>query len=300
MQVRLLATGTDYESIELGKLVTIWAATVAEYSPNAPIRAPFVSVLVPVYPSQQSASCIKFHRESPESQDLSLCRFPIDYDPNNPSLQIPGLMTLKAYLNSGHEGVPDAKVVVCVSSIGPRKTVKPSNRRSSDSEETVWGVVDVKVFDETSSCNLTLWNDKTSSARSWVPNETVILISNPKYCPPDKKNGGAGLGISITSMVEVDPVFPDADWLRHLASNRTKKEGVYIPFPYTLWDVQQETGTSEMPLMTLAEVDEMARSDPRHVCTGKLSLIILVARILENRRSSKLCCSVWYVFPPLK
>ncbi|KAK1754533.1 hypothetical protein QBC47DRAFT_219783 [Echria macrotheca] len=289
--VRLLATNTDYECVELGKLVTIWAAAVLEYQANAPIRAPRVSMLVPVFPTQQSPSCIKFRRERPGSDDLSLCRLPLDYNPNNPSLQIPGLMNLKAYLNSGHEGVPEAKVLVCVSSIGPRKVFRSSKSRSREGEEMNLEVVDVKVFDETTSCLLTLWNDKVASARTWTPNQTLLLISNPTYCPGDKKNVSPGLGISVTSMIEVDPVFPDADWLSQMASNRTKRDGVYIPFPHALWDIHEIRNTSLRPLLTIAEVDELVRSDPRRVFTGKISLLILVVRIVENRRTMKLCCS---------
>ncbi|KAK0719704.1 hypothetical protein B0H67DRAFT_643026 [Lasiosphaeris hirsuta] len=198
-------------------------------------------------------------------------------------------MSLRAYMNSGHEGVPDVKILVCVSSIGARKTVK-SRPKSVKEQSTDLSLIEVDVFDETANCALKLWEDKVSSARTWIPNRTVLLISNPYYRQPDKRGTSSGLGIGITSMVDVDPDFPDAHWLRREAVNRTKKESVYIPFPDGLWDAEIAIHGPDRTLFTLADVDDFARDDPAHIFTGKLNLIILGVRIIENWRRNMLCC----------
>jgi len=206
-------------------------------------------------------------------------------------------MNIKAYLDSGHEDIPDAKLLICVSSIGPRRLIKPAPKKDNPRPAEL-ELIEVVVFDETASCNLTLWN-MASSPRAWIPNQTILLISNPRYRPADKKRGNSpGLGISIASMVEVDPAFPDADWLRQMALSRTKRECVHIPFPEGLWGSESTIETSERPLFTLAGLDDLARVGGQPI-TGKLSLVILKARIVENHRARKLCCIEWYVYPSI-
>lgn len=294
-QIRLLATDGDRQNLQLGKLVTIWSGVAGQYSGSATFRVPLVSLFVPIYPSEASVSCIKFHDELPNSAELALYRRPLDFDPTKPSSQLPGLMNIKAYLDSGHEGVPDAKLLICISSIGPRRLIKPA-RKKDNPHPAELELIEVVVFDETASCNLTLWN-MASSPRAWIPNQTVLLISNPRYRPADKKRGnGPGLGISIASMVEVNPAFPDADWLRQMALSRTKRECVHIPFPEGVWGYESIVEASERPLFTLAEFDDLARVGGQPM-TGKLSLVVLKARIVENHRARKLCCIEWYVPP---
>ncbi|KAK3325899.1 hypothetical protein B0H66DRAFT_616635 [Apodospora peruviana] len=202
------------------------------------------------------------------------------------SSSMSGLMKLKAYLNSGHDGVPGARVLVCVSSVGPRKMVKLHTGGVVD-------LVDTGIFDETANCVLKLWRDKVQSARDWIPNQTVLLITDPKCRPAEKKAGIAELSIGITSMVEIDPAIRDADWLRTMASNRTKKEAVYIPFPTGLWDTEAAKHGSDRTLFNLADVDDFARESADTAFTGKLNLVILDVKIMVNRRQDMLCCFQW-------
>ena len=291
-QIKLLATGVDYECLQLGKLVTVWGSFVAEFTPSFPVRVPFVSSIVTVHPSQTSTSCIKFHRELPGSKEATLCRTPLDYDNGCPSSQIPGLMSLKTYLNSGHEGVVDPRIILCVSSVGPRKIVrpkvKPDNVEVADLE-----MIEVSVFDETESCILRLWEDKIPSAKSWIPGKTILLITNPRFRPADKKSPHPELCISITSMVEVDLEFAEADWLRKMAAARTRKESVYIPFPEDLWDAETAVDGPDRTRFTLADIDELARESPDRIFTGRLSLMILGVKIAGYWRKTQLCCTEW-------
>ena len=251
---------------------------------------------VPVYPSQTSSSCIKFHRESPGSDEAKMCRVPLGFDNNIASSPISGLMSLKAYLSSGHEGVPDAKILVCVLSVGPRKIIK-SRPRTDKPDGVDLAMVEVGVFDETASCVLKLWEDKAASAKSWIANQTVLLISNPRCRLPDKKTASPELGISITSLVEVNPAFPDADWLRQIAMSRTKRNMAYVKFPQGLWETETPLNGQDRPLLTLADIDKLVREDPNKRFTARLNLIILGARIVENWRNRTLCCSEWFARP---
>ncbi|KAK3378101.1 hypothetical protein B0H63DRAFT_562159 [Podospora didyma] len=308
-RIKLLATGIEHDCLRFGVRVTVWASFVAEYTAASAIRVPYVSAIVPVHPSLSSTSCIKFHHdEAPDSEEYRLCRRPLDYgdtaaavggsSQQQPSSYFPStpdyLMSLKAYIHSGHEGVPSVKILVCVSSVGPRKVVKSS---SSDKTTTQGGMelemVEVRIFDETSGCVLLLWEDKVASARTWIPNQTILLITNPRFRPPinNKKNATAPeLSIGFTSLVEVDPAFPDADWLRRMAVGRTKRESVYIPFPASIWDAEVAIkGPDHQVLFTLADLDNFVRDDPDAIFTGKLNLVILGVRIMENSRANSLC-----------
>jgi len=205
-------------------------------------------------------------------------------------------MNLKAYLSSGHEGVPDPRVLLCVSSVGPRKIVRPKNR-PENTEVVDLEMIEVSVFDETDSCTLRLWEDKVSSAKTWIPGKTILLITNPRCRPADKKNPNPELSIGISSMVEVDPEFAEADWLRKMAMNRTKREGVYIIFPEDFWDAETAMDGLDRTVFTLADIDDLARESPNRAFTGTLNLVILGVKIAENSRKGQLCCTEWSVSP---
>lgn len=263
---------------------------MSDYSTaHVAIRIPYASLIIKVHPSQTSSSCIKFHEGVPDSKFTNLCRLPLNYNPEATSSQMPGLMNLKAYLNSGHEGVPDARILVCVFSVGPRRAIW-SAKTNSD-----LNFVEVKVFDETAECVFRVWQDKIVSAKSWIPNRTILLITNPTLRQPGAGNPTAELGINIKSMVDVDPAFPDAEWLRKMATNRIKKETVYVSFPEGIWNAELAINGPNRTLLTLADVDKCVRDDPDAKFTGKLDLTIIGVSITDNFNKRTLCCFEWYV-----
>ncbi|KAK4177849.1 hypothetical protein QBC36DRAFT_370512 [Triangularia setosa] len=288
--LKLLSSGSDHEFLKFGTLVTVWTGFVGDYSAahaaNSNYRIPFVSFIIPIHPAAGSASCTRFHDETRPSQDTTgLCRVPLNYDVSSPSPQVPGLMSLKAYLRSGHDDNFDARILVCVFSVGPRLTVW------SKDKQTDLELIEVRVFDETSNnCVLKLWEDKVSSAKSWVANQTILLLTNPILKPPNRKNGLAEVGVGSNSMVEVDPAFPDADWLRQMAAARTRRESVHTPFPLDTWDFEAAIHGPNQALFTLADIDECVRDVPETVFTGKLNLLIAGVSIMEQCRKRQLCC----------
>jgi hypothetical protein len=200
---------------------------------------------------------------------------------------MPGLMSLQSFLNIKHETAPEARILVCVSSVGPRRTVR------SKKTQTDLDFIEVRVFDETADCVLKLWDEKVSSARAWTPNQTILLISNPRLRPADKHSPVPELGIGIASTVDVDPSFREAEWLRNMASNCTKKDSIYLPFPTGIWDAETAMHGPQRALFTLADIDDFVRDDPDAVFTGKLSLLITGVSITDCWRRSMLCCSEW-------
>jgi hypothetical protein len=154
-------------------------------------------------------------------------------------------MTLKSYLGGGHDGVTGAKILVCVKSIGARKRVSWKNGGESE-------VLDLLLFDHTGEVRLSLWKDMIDSAKEWVPGKTVLLISNPGF------KAGYGKGsVEITrgTMVDVEPAFRDAEWLREYTAGLMRKESLCLEFPEGDWDVEAaEYGVNRM-LFTLAELD---------------------------------------------
>ncbi|KAK3403012.1 hypothetical protein B0T20DRAFT_474813 [Sordaria brevicollis] len=294
--IKLLGTQSDIPNLQLGKLVTVWTSYVSEYTMAEAIQVPFVSMVVTVHPGPASQSCIKFHQDDWKSEENSLCRIPLEYDPSSTCSQMPGLITLKAFMKGTQtkekRGDDDlTRVLVCISSVGPRKTLK-SNNKSGTLE-----LVEVHVCDETQHCVLKLWNDQITSARTWAAGQTILLITNPKFYPRKKANENPGLGIAMNSIVDVDPEFLDAHWLRRMAENQTKRERVCMPFPDGAWDIEDAINGPNRVLYTLADVDEKVREDVNVVFTGKLNIIILGVTICESQRQNRLCCFECCNFP---
>jgi hypothetical protein len=133
-----------------------------------------------------------------------------------------------------------------VKSIGGRKKI--SRKDGGESE-----LVDVLLFDHTGEVRLTVWNEMIDSAKSWIAGETILLVTSPGY-----KVGYLGkgnLGFVGATMVDVEPEFADAEWLRKYAAGLKKKQSLCVGFPEGVWDVEAtEYGVNRM-LFTLAELD---------------------------------------------
>ncbi|XXH03724.1 hypothetical protein Hte_010130 [Hypoxylon texense] len=182
-------------------------------------------------------------------------------------------MTLKAFLATGYD-TGEGKVLVCVRCVGLRRTI-----RSKRHQGTV-DMIEVDVFDDTAVSVLKLWEDKVASAKTWVPNQTILLISKPTY----KMYGKVPeIGIRYNSMVDVDPQFPDADWLRNRAKTLTKRESISIPFPSDTWDIGVAIHGPGRTLFTIADIEDQVRHpESKSDFTGKLSVIILEMKLMEN------------------
>ncbi|KAI1380947.1 hypothetical protein F4677DRAFT_205467 [Hypoxylon crocopeplum] len=269
----------DYQLL-LGQRVTIWTTFISDPTTAGTGNIPFCASATSILPGRNLATHIILHKDDPDSDGHRIMRCPLEcnlkeYD------YLPALMTLKAFISSGHD-LGEGKLLLCVRSVGPRRTV-----HSKKLGKTL-DIVEVGVFDDTATCVLKIWEDKVASAKSWIPSQTVLLISKPTSkvnCTPPE------LGIAYNTMINVDPQFPDADWLRERVRNMSKKQSVYVPFPSGTWDIKSAIHGPGRTLFTIAEVEDQVRHPESTVdFTGKLNVIILEMKLMEHWRKYTACC----------
>ena len=156
-------------------------------------------------------------------------------------------MTLSSYISSGHDGVLGAKILVCVKSIGAKKRI--TTKKGAERE-----LADVFLFDHTGEVRWTLWGELIESAKEWLPGKTTLLISNPGY--QAQYSGKGTVKVQRSTLIDVDPDFPDADWLKKYAEGLTRRESLCLEFPEGIWDVKAAEYGAYRTLYTLADVDE--------------------------------------------
>ncbi|KAI0134444.1 hypothetical protein BJ170DRAFT_717027 [Xylariales sp. AK1849] len=272
-------------NLVLGHRVTIFATYITDATKTKTGYLTSVTCATTLYPSRNGATHMIFHQDSPSSADDSSCRTPLGLNPKQGDY-VPGLMTLKTFVAGGYD-MGDGKILVCVRSIGPQKTVRPRNR-----EGTV-DLVEVGIFDDTATSVLTLWGDHVMSAKSFLPNQTILLITCPKCRvsdrPIDKSGVSAEVSIGLSSMVHVDPAFAEAYWLREKVKDLTTKESFLTRFPEEVWDDEASVNGPIKDLFTIAEVDELVRQDLSVNFTGKLNVVIIEMNLMESRRKGMVC-----------
>ena len=99
--------------------------------------------------------------------------------------------------------------------------VKDGREREVDS-------LDLIVFDDTTECAMSVWQDLIDSANGWTPSQTVLLMVNPGW--HNKAKGR--LIIKPNTDIDVDPRMDDADWLRKQAKDMARRQLINPPFPY--------------------------------------------------------------------
>lgn len=104
-QVKLWYDKMDYK-IRLGTLVSIWTPHISHAENNSMIGRPS-SLITSIFPEKDN-SCYFLVQE--QSDEGTLCKAPLGYREGK---QLPGLMTLKSFLDGGAE-VLGAKILVCV------------------------------------------------------------------------------------------------------------------------------------------------------------------------------------------
>jgi hypothetical protein len=101
---------------------------------------------------------------------------------------------------------------------------KPTvNTKKGDTSD----VVKVMVFDDTGEATLSLWRSMADSAQSWTAGHTILLIT----CPGWRIDKKIWLSVTANTMFDVDPLIPDAFWLRGFSQRLTKREHPNPPFP---------------------------------------------------------------------
>lgn len=213
-----------------------------------------------MFPGRVTSDHVMVHTSSATS---TICRSPLSYIKARPLL---GLVTLESYINSAHDGVLGVKILVCVKSIGQRKRI---NKKAGGECE----LADILLFDHTAEIRMTLWNEIIESTREWVAGSSILLITNPGY--KVGYNGKPNLGVQRGTMVEVDPDFADAEWLRKRAVSMMKREALVVKFPESVWDVEAAGYGVVRMLFTIAELDRWLVFHPfPYLCETRKGLVL--------------------------
>ncbi|KAI0474465.1 hypothetical protein F4859DRAFT_522088 [Xylaria cf. heliscus] len=269
----------------LGQRITLWATSISAGNQAEIGHIPYCSTAATIYPGRNGATHIEFHVDEPGSEDDDSLRCPLGVNVEQYDY-LPGLMTLKSFLAGGYD-IGDGKILVCVRSVGLRRTIQPKKR------EGTLDMVEVSVYDDTDTAVLKLWEDKITSAKSWVPNHTILLLSQP-WCRDYTDRQGTThieVGIGYSTTVDVNPDFSEATWLRTRVHEMVKKERVLVPFPAGIWDLQLAMYGPNRTLYTLAELEEQVRNQvPATSFTGKLSVVVLEMNLMDNWRKSTIYC----------
>ena len=244
-QVKLYFSRSHYP-LKLGQLLSIWTAFISDATKADGTTIRGVLVCANLFPGRVTSDHIMIHTNRATD---SLCRTPLDYRKGKP---LQGLMTLDSYLGSGgHDDVIGAKILVCVKSIGAKRRILKKSGGESD-------LAEVMLFDNTGEIRWTLWGETIESAKDWQPGKTVLLISNPRY-RVEMYSGRGSVGIQHSTMVDVDPDFPDAEWLRKFAVGLRKKESLCVEFPDDVFSEDVIEGAEyglNIIMFRLAEIDE--------------------------------------------
>lgn len=239
-QIKLYFAQKPYP-LRLGQMLSFWTVFIADNSKDEGGVITDVNICANMFPGRVTSDHVMIHT-SPASADLY--HLPLDYSKD---VDLPGLMSVDSWVKGGYDGVKGVKLLVCVKSIGATKklTIAKTGKECE--------LMDVNVFDDTAEVRMTMWNELIESAREWVPGVTVLLLSSPGY-----KLGYANKGcvsIQYNTMIEVEPRFEGAEWLRRFAASLTRKDSVVLEVPEDVFDADMAANGIVRMLFTLAELD---------------------------------------------
>ena len=102
--------------IRLGQLVSIWTVHISRLDSNS-MAGQASTLTTSIFPENDNSSHFLIEEKN---DDSTLYKTPLGYHEGE---QLQGLMTLKSFVEGGAE-VLHAKILVCIKSIGGRKTSK--------------------------------------------------------------------------------------------------------------------------------------------------------------------------------
>ncbi|OAL66057.1 hypothetical protein A7C99_3161 [Trichophyton rubrum] len=249
--VKLWYADTTYD-LRLGKLVSIWVTHISPFkpqlkghpkadsssTPSKPVTPPStppenfpLSLIASIFPEKDKGSGIKIH----ERGDIGIIgRIPMGY-------RYPFQVDLLVDAPKKHSMGKPTKVLVYVYAVGPVRETTNSNNQTVPT-------VDVGVTDGHSRASLGLFGEAMKSGMKWIPNSTVLLISNASWKP------GSRLYLTSFTLIDVDPESIEAEELKRLAARRA--EQVNPPFPTDLFDVEEFESSVQKIKFTLADIEE--------------------------------------------
>ncbi|KAM3076297.1 hypothetical protein ACMFMG_006200 [Clarireedia jacksonii] len=301
--IKLYFAQTPYP-IQLGSLLSIWTAFIsaspksdrgstisAGLAPGAGAGSnSAVSIYANMFPGRNRSDCVMIMGENEGSRGV--CRTPMGGGSGGKGAsgrgELNGLMTLESWKNGGWDGVPGARILVCVGSISGARTVKRKDKEGKEAGSV--NVREVELLDHTGSVTWSIWGeDLNSSLECWKGKGAVLLFTDPVFKVGYR--GRAGLSLGKDTLVDVEPDCEDARWLRRWLRGRERKRervGMKVPegvFEEAGWDGPRPA------LFKLADIDEWVRDEPHQTFTGFISVIILDVYLVQNYRRNMLMCT---------
>ncbi|KAI1429216.1 hypothetical protein F5Y12DRAFT_798534 [Xylaria sp. FL1777] len=283
MAIKIYCNSSEYQPL-LGQRITVWATAISAGNQAEIGHIPFCSIATTIYPGRNGATHIEFHMDEADSEEYNSLRRPLGATITQNDC-LPGLMTLKSFLSGGYE-MGAGKILVCVRSVGTRRNI------TSKRKQVNLSLIEVGIYDDTAHCVLKLWQEKIHSAKSWVPNQTVLLISQPWCNLNDATDRRPEISIGYSSMVDLDPDYPEARWLRNKIQEMAKKESVITPYPVDTWNLQLAMYGPKRTLYTIAELEDQVRNQhPATNFTGKLNVVVLEMNLMDHWRKATTYCT---------
>ncbi|KAF5874832.1 putative myo-inositol-1-phosphate synthase protein [Botrytis fragariae] len=271
VSIKLYFANQSYP-LKLGQLLSIWTAFISDTSKADGASTAGILVCANLFPGRNTSDHLMIHTHSGAAD---VCRIPLGYVKGEP---LPGLMTLEAYLNGGYDGVLDVKLLVCVKSIGAKKKIVKKDGGESD-------LIEVVLFDHTGETKMKCWSDLIESVKEWIPGKKTLLVSNPLH---KLDYGGKGtIAWGRNTMVDVEPEFADANWLRKWADGLLRKESIGVEFPSEVWgeeDIEEAIYGPRTALFGLRDVEEWVRGGEGEVFTGWISVVFVELSLVKMWR----------------
>ncbi|KAF2173008.1 hypothetical protein M409DRAFT_62645 [Zasmidium cellare ATCC 36951] len=281
-------------NLRLGQQISIWTNHISN-GESGTLSSSSAPLFASLFPERDRNCHLMVHNHS----DNGMFRIPLGY---RAGLPLNGLMTLQNFIDGGYD-VIDAKILVVVKSIGAKKKV---TRKDESTVENI----NLQVHDDTAEATLGLWGtlafspfgqsidasvtdaEESTTRHGWVPGETVLLMQAPGW----KFGRTTYLSFTSTTILDIDPDIPDADWLRRWALRQKSREAINPPFPEDVFEIDALTIGPIRCLFTIGELDEFARCAPNETFQGYLSIIIMETKLLDLWRRNMLlsneCCNI--------
>ncbi|KAK3672466.1 hypothetical protein LTR78_007773 [Recurvomyces mirabilis] len=280
----------------LGTLVSVWANHVSN-GENGSLSSTTAPLFVSLFPERDRSCHLMIHEKS---DDGTLCKRPLGHRTGQP---LAGLMTLHNFIDGGCD-ISDARVLVVVKSIGAKERV-------TRKDESVTENVNVHVQDNTAEATLGLWgsaalspfgriadetltkSDVITREQGWKAGETVLLLQ----CPGCKLSRTTYLSATSSTLIDLNPRLPDADWLRSWSARQHIRASINPTFPVNPFDLHAIKYGPLRCLYTIADLDEFARAAPKETFQGYLSVLITEVKLLECSKRHMLLCGECCTIP---
>ncbi|KAI5777217.1 hypothetical protein EDC01DRAFT_760202 [Geopyxis carbonaria] len=252
--------------MKLGVLVTVYTNFVDTLAPKDIEKSASTNGLVVSLSDNDPNVHVEVHEETEDNWADLRCPPGVNGD------VIEDLIPLKAYLDGGNE-IPGVQLLVCVKWKGEKKTIPRKDGGGSFVKQ------DIGIFDDTMEAVLVLYGAAATSTSDWVISKTILLITTPTL-----KLWGRDVQLQLDrkSMIAIDPILRDAQWLRTYAKKVLRRPDLCQPFPDDEFDWEEGFYGETRLKWTFEDLDTYSRDVeiyidllPGRQCVGYLNVLVM-------------------------